>query len=127
MSEEYAVIIEDNRLNVDILAMLLKKEGMDYLVARTPADIPALLDQDHAIKVIFLDIQFPDYNGFEVLEGLKADGRLANVPVVAYTMHTSEINKARSAGFHSFLGKPLDAHKFPDQLRRILNGESVWA
>lgn len=126
MSEDYAIIIEDNRLNVDILGLLLKRQGLNYLVAPSPADLPNLLDQDRAVKVIFLDIQFPGYNGFEVLEGLKADGRLVDIPVVAYTMHTSEISKARSAGFHSFLGKPLDAHKFPEQLHRILNGQSVW-
>jgi two-component system cell cycle response regulator DivK len=39
---------------------------------------------------------------------------------------TDQMNKAKSAGFDGFLGKPLDPDKFPDQIRRILNGESVW-
>jgi two-component system cell cycle response regulator DivK len=36
------------------------------------------------------------------------------------------MNKAKSSGFDGFLGKPLDPDKFPDQIRRILNGEAVW-
>jgi two-component system cell cycle response regulator DivK len=36
------------------------------------------------------------------------------------------MNKAKNSGFDGFLGKPLDPDKFPDQIRRILNGEPVW-
>ena len=33
---------------------------------------------------------------------------------------------AREAGFDSFVGKPLSAQKFPEQLQRILTGKAVW-
>ena len=48
--------------------------------------------------------------------------------VVAVTAEASseQIAKARLAGFDGFLGKPLDPDRFPDQIRRILNGEAVW-
>jgi two-component system cell cycle response regulator DivK len=36
------------------------------------------------------------------------------------------MTKARGAGFDGFLGKPLDPDLFPEQIRRILSGESVW-
>jgi two-component system cell cycle response regulator DivK len=36
------------------------------------------------------------------------------------------MQKARQAGFDGFLSKPLDADVFPEQVRRILSGESVW-
>lgn len=51
---------------------------------------------------------------------------LDDVPIVAYSVHVSEIEIARRAGFDGFLGKPLDADRFSDQLRRILSGEQVW-
>jgi hypothetical protein len=44
-----------------------------------------------------------------------------------YSVHASEINRARDMGFHSCLGKPLNADDFPEQLARILRGERVWA
>jgi DNA-binding NarL/FixJ family response regulator len=58
---------------------------------------------------------------------LKSYEYLGRVPVVAYTVHVSEINRAYQLGFHSFIGKPIDPDKFPDQLARILRGEPVWA
>jgi len=36
------------------------------------------------------------------------------------------MNKARASGFDGFLGKPIDPDRFPDQITRILTGESVW-
>ena len=37
-----------------------------------------------------------------------------------------QMKKAKESGFDGFLGKPLDPDRFPDQIRRILNGEPVW-
>jgi two-component system cell cycle response regulator DivK len=75
-----------------------------------------------------LEIISPYYreNGYDVLDRLKNDARFSNIPVVAYTTHVSHMNQARDAGFHSFLGKPLNDYLFPEQLNRILQGESVW-
>jgi two-component system cell cycle response regulator DivK len=32
----------------------------------------------------------------------------------------------RGAGFDGFIGKPLSRERFPDQVRRVLNGQEVW-
>jgi CheY-like chemotaxis protein len=61
-----------------------------------------------------------------VLQLIKANSRFQSVPVVAYTVHVSEINTAQDMGFDGFLAKPLDSDRFPGQLNRILNGEPVW-
>ena len=79
------------------------------------------------VDVIFLDLELPGINGYDILDKLKRDARFSSVPIVAYTVHVSEINQARKLGFHSFIGKPLDADLFPRQLERILKGEHVWA
>jgi CheY-like chemotaxis protein len=65
-------------------------------------------------------------NGYAVLEHIQQNEKYSGVPVVAYTTHISHLNDARRAGFHSFLGKPIDGRNFGKQLERILNGESVW-
>jgi len=51
---------------------------------------------------------------------------LGRVPIIAYTVHVSEIDVVRQHGFDGFLGKPLDSARFPQQLARILNREPVW-
>ena len=121
-----ALVIDDNQLNLETLLALLKKEGMDTIGILNPLDTFPILDEIESVDVIFLDIEFPNHDGFEFLPELHADPRLRDVPIVAYSVHISELQEARDAGFHSFIGKPLSVSAFPNQLRRILNDEAVW-
>lgn len=123
----YALIIDDNALNLDSLAVLLRREGFTAIGLESTHNLDNVLDEGSDFQVVFLDLELPNGDGFDILAQLREDGRLPqDVPIVAYTVHTSEQNEARDAGFHSFLGKPLDVNRFPDQLNRILNGEPVW-
>jgi CheY-like chemotaxis protein len=121
-----ALIIDDNRLNIDVLTMLLSKEGVGFSSVESPRYLSQTIDRMESIDVVFLDLEFPGSSGFKLLEQLKADPRLDGVPVVAYTVHIGKISEARGAGFHSFVGKPLNVQRFPNQLKRILSGISVW-
>src|SRR6185503_4071049 len=122
----HALIIDDNDLNIDVLSMMLANEGLSYTSVQLPRDVADVLPELEAIDIVFLDLEFPDGDGFEMLPELKANPQLKGVPIVAYTVHISEIDAARRAGFHSFIGKPLDARRFPNQLKRILNKQPVW-
>lgn len=126
MTQPYALIIDDNPANLDVLEQLLAQEGVASVPVLSPHEVANTIDQMPRIDVVFLDLEFPNGSGFNIIELLHSDERLANVPIVAYTVHISELNEVRDAGFHSFLGKPLDIENFPDQLSRILAGEQVW-
>ncbi len=121
-----ALIIDDNPTNLDALAALLRREDVTPVTVESPRDISAVLDDCGQVDVVFLDLEFPNYDGLQLIAGLQDDPRLEGVPIVAYTVHISEQNEAREAGFHSFIGKPLSVERFPDQLRRIMSGERVW-
>ena len=121
-----ALIIDDSSSNIKVLVNLLKLESVEAVSLINPLELEATLAGLDKLDVIFLDLEMPDLDGYEVLEILHAS-RFAKVPVVAYTVHVSEMNAMRSKGFHSFLGKPLNAEEFPKQLARILKNEPVWS
>ncbi|MEJ2551940.1 MAG: response regulator [Anaerolineales bacterium] len=79
------------------------------------------------VDLILMDIRLPYEDGYEALRKLRAS-RLKDIPVVAVTAYASEaqMKKARKAGFDGFIGKPLDADRFPEQVHRIASGEQVW-
>jgi two-component system cell cycle response regulator DivK len=62
------------------------------------------------------------------LENIRQDPELQDTRVVVVTAHASaaEMKRAREAGFDGFLAKPLDADRFPENIRKILQGEAVW-
>jgi two-component system cell cycle response regulator DivK len=122
----HALIIDDDAKNLDVLAKLLNMQGVSCTRVARPALLDAALQSLDEVDVVFLDLEMPGASGYDVLEKLKSDARFQYVPVVAYTVHVSELTIAHQQGFHSFLGKPLDADKFPEQLARILDGQPVW-
>ncbi len=126
MSKKHALIVDDNARNVNVLARLLATEGVDNTQVLKPLNLDTTLQDMDDVNVVFLDLEMPHVDGYQVLEKLKNDDRFHSVPIVAYTVHVSEIQQTLNRGFDGFLGKPLDSDRFPEQLERILNGEPVW-
>lgn len=120
----HALIIDDNPQNVRVLAQLLAKQGASCTEITNPKHLQNVLPTLDQVDVVFLDLEMPGENGFSVKEKLRTE--LAGTPIIAYTVHISEINVVREHGFDGFLGKPLDNTRFPGQFARILKGESVW-
>lgn len=127
MRQLYALIIEDNSSDTAVLQSLLSRLNVRYDVIADSRQVASILPQiDPPPNVIFLDLELPGLNGYDVLQRIRALPKYAQVPVVAYTAHSAEMSYARNAGFHSFLGKPLRGAEFADQLERILNDVPVW-
>ena len=126
MDASQALIIDDDVRSINVLARLLSYEGLTHIQVIDPKNLEEVLKQVDDLSVIFVDLEMPEIDGYEVLEKLRADSRFQSVPIIAYTVHVSEIKVSHAKGFDGFLGKPLDSDKFPDQLARILNNEPVW-
>jgi len=126
MSKAHALVIDDNGRSVKVLLMLLAKEDVSYSEVGHPSQLESVLETLDAVDVVFLDLEMPNRDGFEVRDVLRADSRFDGIPIIAYTVHVSEIDRTYEQGFDGFIGKPLDSDRFPEQLERILNGEAVW-
>jgi len=74
-----------------------------------------------APDVIFLDINMPRLDGFEVLTQLKADPHLRTIPVIMVTSTDSqrEINRAYELGASSYVVKPVGVEAFIDRVRKL--------
>jgi two-component system, cell cycle response regulator DivK len=123
---KHALIIEDNALNAEVLETLLGKYGLTATTVESPGNLADLLASLDRLDAIFLDLELVETTGFEVYHRLQQIPQAARVPVVAYTVHLSQLERARREGFDGFLGKPLKQEWFEDQLNRILSGLPVW-
>jgi CheY-like chemotaxis protein len=124
MSSAHALVIDDNAQGLKVLAQMLLKQGVECVEVRDPTKLEALLPTLTGIDVVFLDLEMPGLDGYAVKELLRS--QLGDVPIIAYTVHISEMHVVRQLGFNGFIGKPLDHARFPDQLARILRHEAVW-
>jgi CheY-like chemotaxis protein len=64
--------------------------------------------------LILLDLQLPKKSGLEVLEEVRADFRLQNIPVVVMTSSESlgDMQECERLGVESYITKPVDLQKF---------------
>src|SRR5688572_33265897 len=122
------LVVEDNVSNFVLIARLLGFMGIHCEWKTSGYEVVEYADTLPRLDLILMDIRLPYEDGYGAMKKIRASDRLKAVPIVAVTAEasTEQMNKARSSGFDGFLGKPLDPDKFPDQIRRILNGESVW-
>jgi two-component system, cell cycle response regulator DivK len=126
--DKTVLVVEDNVSNFVLIARMLGFLGIHCEWKTSGYEVVEYADTLPHLDLILMDIRLPYDDGFGALKKIRLSTHLKNIPVIAVTAEASQeqIEKARAAGFDGFLGKPLDPDKFPDQIQRILNGDSVW-
>ncbi len=102
-----ALVCDDNQLNSRLVAVFLKKLGWQaHIVDSGAAALAALAERP--FDLVLLDMRMPGMSGEEVCRRIRDDARLAALPVVAYTAHSTPDEKERilAAGFSGLLVKP---------------------
>lgn len=124
------LIVEDNFRNYALLARLLSFMGVKQTEWKRSGwrVLEFAADTLPKVDLILLDIHLPEEDGYEVLARLREDERFRDTRIVAVTADSTGANlsRAQTAGFDGFLAKPINVDLFPDQIRRILQGETVW-
>jgi len=115
------LVVEDNPVNLELVAALLENEGCGVLLAES-ADLGLRLAAAEHPDLIVMDIQLPRMSGYDATRRLKADPVTARIPVMALTAHAmrGDEARARAAGFDAFLTKPIDTRVFRETVRRFL-------
>lgn len=122
------LVVEDNVQNFVLIARMLGYLGIHCEWKTSGYEVVEFADTLPRLDLILMDIRLPYEDGFGALRKIRQSSRLKTARVVAVTAEASleQMKKAREAGFNGFLGKPLDPDRFPEQIQRILAGESVW-
>ena len=122
------LVVEDNVANFVLIARMLGYMGIHCEWKTSGYEVVEYADTLPRLDLILMDIRLPYEDGYGALKKIRSSISLKETLVIAVTAEASvkQINKARAANFDGFIGKPLDPDRFPDQIRRILAGESVW-
>ena len=78
------LVVEDNVVEQLSIRELLGHDDIEIVNAGTGSEALSLLHHE-ACDCVVLDLRLPDMSGFEVLERMRADSALADVPVVVFT------------------------------------------
>jgi len=75
-------------------------------------------------EMIIMDVQMPEYNGFELIQELKADKRYEHIPVMFLSGNKTDrksVYKGMSLGAVDFLTKPISNEKLVDCIESHLD------
>jgi two-component system cell cycle response regulator DivK len=124
-----ALVVEDDAGGMAIIGVMMRHLGINAYINTTGEGVIELANaMPNKPNIIFLDINLPKTTGYEIIKDLRANEAYKEVTIVAVTAQDAdtEIPKCKDAGFNAYIGKPISRMRFPKQLRRILDGESVW-
>ncbi|HXJ19121.1 MAG TPA: response regulator [Polyangia bacterium] len=114
------LLVEDDPDVRDSLQDILEDEGFDVVPAsngKQAIDFLTLNDPPGADLVI-LDLLMPMVSGWEVLQRMSGDPRLAGVPVIVL----SAVAAPRPARAQGFVRKPFSLEAFVGEVRGVLEG-----
>jgi two-component system chemotaxis sensor kinase CheA len=101
------LFVDDSAFFRNMLTPVLKAAGYDVVVAGNGAEALELIEKNSRFNAIVSDIEMPGMDGFDLAAAIRVDPRMAQVPILALTSHTSQdiLDRGRQAGFHDFVAK----------------------
>ena len=119
-NRKVVLAVDDNPAYCYSVCRGLELHGFRTLQAHTGSDTLRVAVEKHPAAVV-LDVNLPDFDGYEVCRRLKASEETRTIPVI-FLSATYQSNQARErgleAGADAFLFAPVE----PSQLAMVVNG-----
>ena len=117
-SENSAAMLEIAFLGIPNVAVLLTGSAVEAM---------RILDSGDAhVNVIVTDLNMPRMDGFELIRRVRADRRLANLPIIVVSADTDPTTPSRVAelGVDAFFPKPFSPAQVRRKLEQLLDGRT---
>ena len=120
------LVVDDIEANRRVLQAKLEAKYFDVLLAKDGFEALEVVANE-APEIILLDIMMPGMDGFEVCRKLKADPKVAHIPVVMVTALNDQEDRVRGleAGAEDFITKPVDDFALMSRIEALMRYNAV--
>jgi adenylate cyclase len=103
------LVVDDNEMNRDMLSRRLKRQDYEVVMAEDGEKALEMLQQ-HAVDLVLLDIMMPKLSGYEVLEEIKKNPAMKDLPVIMISAvdDLDSVVKCIELGAEDYLFKPFN-------------------
>jgi signal transduction histidine kinase/DNA-binding response OmpR family regulator len=122
----HVLIVDDNATNRRILEEMLKARGMTTTATADSAwalgEVARARKQGRPYRLVLLDVNMPDLDGFAVAEALRRSRQYRNIAVIMLTSagRPGDAARSRRLGVSALLTKPVRESDLLDALRAAL-------
>ena len=115
------LLVDDDMRNIFALSKVLKKHGMEVVIADNGQMTLDKLRQEQGVELVIMDIMMPLMDGYESMRAMRAQKEWLRLPIIALTARAmaEEQEKCLAAGANDYLVKPVD-------VERLLTLMRVW-
>ena len=122
------LIVEDNALNIKLFCDLLAAHGHE---PQAVTDSRLALDaaREFVPDLVITDIQLPHVSGLELIQLIRADETIKDVPIMAVTAYSGigDEERVRAAGAQAYVSKPISVVRFVAEVEALLPKEPALA
>jgi two-component system response regulator PilR (NtrC family) len=118
------LIVDDEQSMREMLAILLKKEGLDVRSAGSRGEAADALGRG-PVDLVLTDVKLPDGDGLEILRHVKAASPETAVVVMTAYGTTETAVAARKLGAEAYILKPFDVDELRIVVRDALANRSL--
>ncbi|MEL6807140.1 MAG: adenylate/guanylate cyclase domain-containing protein [Pseudomonadota bacterium] len=121
------LIVDDNKVNRLLMSRSVEQLGHTASVAENGRVAMEMLEAE-IFDVLLLDIEMPEMDGFEVLEALKADPKLRDLPVIVTSSVEGLENIVRciELGADDYIPKPVNKVLLNARISASLDRERLY-
>lgn len=119
------LVVDDSKVMREMLVACLRGlPGAQFTHAASGLEAIERLSLS-PFDLVFLDLNMPDINGFEVVEFVRAQPGLASLPIVVVTTRGDEGSRTRALGLGAtrFLTKPFDPEGILAEVRAVTGAQ----
>ena len=116
------MIVDDEPINIEVTQVYLEEAGYwQFASTSEPLEAMGLLATKRP-DVLLLDLKMPKMSGFEILERMRTEDILKDVPTIVLTSATDAATKLKALEFGAtdFLAKPVDPSELVLRVRNTL-------
>ena len=114
------IVIEDERNIIEAISFILSRDGWDVVTHSNGHDA---IDAVRLRKpdIVILDVMLPGKSGFDILQEIRGDGELGQIPVLMLTARGQEKDRelAQRAGASAYMTKPISNAEVLDAVRHL--------
>lgn len=117
------LVVEDDIASLDLVTYLLEHAGHQVHRAEDGEEgLQLACSLQPPADLILSDIQMPKMDGYQLLQTLRKERALADIPVVAITAFSmrGDEQKILASGFDGYISKPIDPERFISQVEHWL-------
>lgn len=114
------LVVDDQQANVSLLTEMLASAGYTQVFSTLDSTVVCRMHRETPFDLILLDLQLPGMDGFQVMEGLKANSTDSYLPVLVITAQPGHKLRALHAGAKDFVSKPFDLVEVKARIHNLI-------